>query len=160
MKPLDVIAIAIIGSLIAVQAGAEQLPISTDGSDPKTWDSKTDGPLAAPENHKVIFENDNIRIMSVTVLPGAKEPYHSHLRCSVLVYDSPAQSRDYDAKGNLSPRVSLAAIPWLGPDASNRPPLVFVQPPQAPHSIVNNDTHALHLTRIELKNGCESPPSH
>jgi len=145
--------------LITNQASfAGPRPISTDGTDPATWDSKTDGPIAASGNHKVLYEDDNVRVMSVTVPAGTKEPFHSHLRCSVLVYDSPGKSIDYDSKGNVASRVTLAAIPWLGDQTPKSPPLVFVQPPQSLHSIVNRDTKSLHLTRIELKKGCEAPP--
>jgi len=159
MKLCYVPMVAVAASLVSVQAGsADQRPISTDGSNPKTWDAKTDGPVAAPGNHQVIFENENIRIMSVTVLPGTKEPYHAHMRCSVLVFDSPAKVTDTNKDGVVTPRVLWAAIPWQGEEAPKNVPFVGLQPPQSVHSIANNDTHALHLTRIEMKKGCEAPP--
>lgn len=158
MKLCHIMIIAVAGSLASVQASsADQRPISTDGSNPKTWDTKTDGPVAAPGNHQIIFENENIRIMSVTVLPGTKEPYHAHMKCSVLVFDSPAKITDYNKDGAATSRVLWAAIPWQGEDAPKNVPFVGLQPPQAVHSIANNDTHPLHLTRIEMKKGCEAP---
>lgn len=159
MKLCQVLMIAGAGCLISVHAStADQRPISTDGSNPKTWDSKSDGPLAAPGNHQVIFENENIRIMSVTVLPGTREPYHAHMKCSVLVFDSPAKVTDYNKDNVATPRVLWAAIPWQGEDVSKTIPFVGVQPPQSLHSIANNDAHVLHLIRIEMKKGCEAPP--
>ncbi len=158
MKFCSLLMIAAMGSLVSQAGSAEQRPISTDGTDPKTWNAKSDGPVAAPGNHQVLFENENIRIMSVTVLPGTKEPYHAHMKCSVLVFDSPAKVTDYNKDGVVTPRVLLAGIPWLGDDAPKNVPFVGVQPPQSLHSIANNDTHPLHLTRIEMKKGCEVPP--
>ena len=149
--------------LLALAAGPAALaathPISTDGSDPKTWDPKMDGPIAAPASHQVIFENDNIRIMSVVVKPGQSEPYHNHTRCSVLVFDQPAKVVDKNKDGQVLPEaVVLGALPWAGDAAPKGVPLVWLQPPEATHSITNTDSHDMHLTRIELKKGCEAPP--
>jgi hypothetical protein len=160
MKLGQVLVIAAIGGGVMVsQAGmAAQHPISTDGSNPKSWDPKTDGPVAAPNNHKIIFENDNVRIISVTVPPGTKEPYHSHARCSVLVFDSPAKVTDSNRNGVASPPVLWGSIAWMGDGVRKGIPFVWLQPPEALHSIANNDTHAVHLTRIEMKKGCDAPP--
>ncbi len=49
------------------------IEISMDGSDPATWDPALDGVLAAPENHTVLYEDDSIRVISVTVAPGETE---------------------------------------------------------------------------------------
>jgi hypothetical protein len=160
MRFQRVLALAAVIEVLSFQIGAGfASPISTDGSDPKTWDAKSDGPIAAPANHKVIFENENIRILSVTVLPGTQEPYHSHPNCSVLVFDSPAKVADHNRAGEVTPRFVVASIPWLGKSVSSNIPFVAVQPPQASHSIANNDTHVLHLIRIEMKKGCEHPPN-
>src|SRR5580692_1490794 len=90
-------------SLFATLALAQsQAPISTDGSDPAKWDRKLDGLIAAPSNHKILFENDNIRVQSVNIPPGTEEPYHLHPYYSVLVIDSlPAKAMDRDAKGTV-----------------------------------------------------------
>ena len=51
--------------------------ISMDGTDPTTWDPALDGVLAAPENHAVLYEDDAIRVISVSIAAGAiggKEP--------------------------------------------------------------------------------------
>ena len=152
-----------LAALIVAAAGsvarAATHPISTDGSDPKTWDPKMDGPIAAPASHKVIFENEDIRIMSVVVMPGQSEPPHNHTRCSVLVFDQPAKVTDRNKDGKVLPEpVVLGAIGWAGDNAPKGVPLVWLQPPEATHSITNNDSHPMHLTRIEMKKGCEAPP--
>jgi hypothetical protein len=117
-----------------------------------------DGPIAAPGNHKIVFEDENLRIIVVSALPGSREPYHAHFVCSLMVYDSPAKFTDYDKHGNTAQRVSLASIPWQSDHAPKSPPLAFLQPPQAIHSIANNDMHTMRLIRIEFKKGCEMPP--
>ncbi len=159
MSPHQVVSIAVVASMMFSQAClADQHPISSDGSDPSTWDPNSDGPVAAPNNHQVIFENENLRIISVTVSPGTREPYHAHARCSVLVFDSPAKVTDYDRNGAAPAPVLWGTIPWMGANVPKGVPFVWLQPPEALHSIANDDKHAVHLTRIELKKGCAAPP--
>jgi hypothetical protein len=153
---LGALALALIPALALSQAAK---PISTDGTDPKTWDPKSDGPIAAPGNHKVVYEDDNIRIMSVTVAPGASEPYHAHLKCAVLVFDQPTRIVNRAKGGKVLPDAEVwGAIPWQGANAPKAIPFVWLQPPEAAHSISNTDTRPLHLTRIEMKKGCDAPP--
>jgi hypothetical protein len=52
--------------------------ISMDCTDPATWDPALDGVLAAPENHAVLYEDDAIRVISVSIDPGAVEKPHHH----------------------------------------------------------------------------------
>ena len=73
--------------LVSSVASTQSAPISTDGTDPRTWDPKLEATKAAPKNHLVVFENDDIRILSVTVAPGEVEPLHPHLYPSVLIID-------------------------------------------------------------------------
>jgi hypothetical protein len=159
MKSFQSIATAVVVGLMFIQSAAADQPlVSTDGSNPETWDLKTDGPIAAPANHEVVFENENIRIISVTVLPGTSEPYHSHARCSVLVFDSPAKVTDNNKNGAAPSPVLWGSISWMGSNVPKGVPFVWLQPPEALHSIANHDTHAVHLTRIEMKKGCVGPP--
>ena len=36
--------------------------LSMDGSNPNTWDPALDGVHAAPENHAILYEDDEIRL--------------------------------------------------------------------------------------------------
>lgn len=51
---------------------------NTDSSDPSTWDPALDAVAAAPKHHKVLFENDNVRVIEVTLEPNDEEPIHHH----------------------------------------------------------------------------------
>jgi hypothetical protein len=61
--------------------------LSMDGTDPGTWDPALDGVLAAPENHKVLYEDEAIRVISVSIAPGAIEKPHHHCLPAVFVVD-------------------------------------------------------------------------
>jgi hypothetical protein len=37
-----------------------------------------DAIAAAPNNHRVVFENEKVRVLEVTIKPGEKEPFHEH----------------------------------------------------------------------------------
>jgi hypothetical protein len=56
-------------------------------SDPSTWDPALDAVVAAPKHHKVIFENERIRVLEVTLEPNDEEPIHHHRWPSVFVFD-------------------------------------------------------------------------
>jgi hypothetical protein len=42
--------------------------------DPSTWDPALDAVTAAPAHHKVLFENDQLRVLEVTLEPNDEEP--------------------------------------------------------------------------------------
>jgi hypothetical protein len=127
-------------------AFAQGMPVSTDGTDPKTWDPKLDAAKAGAKNHKIIFEDKEIRVLSVTVEPGEVEVAHHHQWPSVIVYDRPVKSENRDANGKL-----LASK--MPPPGQRELPMTFRVPPEAAHSVSNLDKVPLHLIRVEFKNG-------
>ena len=43
-----------------------------------------DGVVAAPDHHKVIFENDAVRVLETTIRAGDVTPLHTHLMPQVM----------------------------------------------------------------------------
>ncbi len=43
-----------------------------------------DGVAVAPNNHKVIFENDEVRVLETTIAAGEVTPLHTHLAPTVM----------------------------------------------------------------------------
>jgi mannose-6-phosphate isomerase-like protein (cupin superfamily) len=43
-----------------------------------------DGVTVAPNNHKVIFENDEVRVLETTIAVGEVTPLHTHLAPTVM----------------------------------------------------------------------------
>lgn len=41
-------------------------------------------PAAAPGNHKVLFENEQVRVLDMVVPVGTRKPVHAHCWPSVL----------------------------------------------------------------------------
>ena len=52
-----------------------------------------DALLAAPASHRVLLENDRVRVLGVVIEPRTREPEHAHQAASVMIVDEPARIR-------------------------------------------------------------------
>ena len=48
-----------------------------------------DAVAAAPRSHRVLMEDDRIRVLRVEVAPGATEPVHDHRWPSIMYFEQP-----------------------------------------------------------------------
>ena len=119
--------------------------LSMDGTDPSTWDAALDGVLAAPENHKVLYEDEEIRVISVSIAPGATEKPHHHRFAAIFVVDRLVKLRDFN--GSTGEEIPLP-IPKDAPL-----PITARFLPQPLHYVENLDSRPFHATRIEFKHG-------
>lgn len=108
------------------------------------WGDELDAVVAAPNSHRVVFENEKVRVLEVSVPPGVREPEHTHRWPSVMITDTRARIRywigdrlSFESPDPLPPPGDLAGS-WSGPEG--------------PHSVENIDTFASHALRIEFKN--------
>jgi hypothetical protein len=69
--------------------GAGRIVMNLDTS---TWDPALDAVVAAPANHKVLFENDHLRVLEVNLAPDEEEPTHHHRWRSVFVLEPSARA--------------------------------------------------------------------
>jgi len=127
---------------------AEQTMSLTDSTrdivEAANWDPTLDAVAAAPGNHQVLYEDDVIRVLSVTVEAGEKEPAHHHRWPSVFIIDRLVKLRYFDADGREAP------LPF--PDKFESP-LTLRLPPKPLHSVHNEDKAPCHGIRIEFKHG-------
>lgn len=129
--------------ITAVSVQPQQRP-KYDSNKPADWPDSLDAVVAAAQNHKVVLENERVRVLEVTVRPGEKEPLHMHRMPSVLYVMAEDNIRDYDAEGKL-----------LYDSRRDKPPgktpyTVWMEP-QAPHWVENLSKKPLRLLRVELK---------
>lgn len=108
------------------------------------WPASLDAVAAAPRNHKVLLENDRVRVLSVTVEPGEKELPHRHSRPSVIYVIARDDILDTDLDGKVL--LDTRAAPNLPP-----PPYAVWMPSQPPHHVLNRAKTPVRLIRIELK---------
>jgi hypothetical protein len=53
------------------------------------------GAAAAPQHHTLLFENDEVRVLTVTIPPGVKEPFPAHRYASVIDDEQPSHLIEY-----------------------------------------------------------------
>ena len=107
------------------------------------WPDALDAVIAAPRSHRVVLENEAVRVLEVTIGPGEREPEHTHRWPSVMLVDRPARIRYYT--GNTltytspehPPTQSATKVSWLAPEG--------------PHSVENIDQHLYGAFRVEFK---------
>jgi hypothetical protein len=109
---------------------------------PWPWPERMDALHAAPASHRVLLDNDQVRVLEVMIEPGAHEPEHTHQAASVMFVDEPARIRYYQG----------AALIFESA-ASGSPPGIRVRwmEPEGPHSVENIDERRYHAIRVELK---------
>ena len=74
---------------------------------------RTEALAAAPANHRLLFEDDAVRVLEVTVQPGERENLHHHRWPSIMVVLARPNYRNFDADGNEIPRGGTPASPVL-----------------------------------------------
>jgi len=116
------------------------------------WPEALDAVRAAPGNHRVLLENDAVRVLDVTVAPNQKEPVHAHCLPSVLILLEGGRAQDFDQAGKLLEEGTMF------PDGASAP-FAFWLDRSPPHSVHNIDTVPIHLLRVELKTASNSESS-
>jgi predicted metal-dependent enzyme (double-stranded beta helix superfamily) len=107
------------------------------------WPDSLDAVCAAPGSHRVLLENERVRVLEVTIAAGHKEPWHTHRRWSLMLVDQCAAIRyfrsehEFDERQRRLSESGLQRLEWL--------------PPEGIHSIENIDVMQYHALRIELK---------
>ena len=117
------------------------------------WPDSMDSVNAAPKNHKVLFENDHVRLLEVTVQPGETENMHGHKYPSVFMMDAPQprivnknlEEGDAPQPGNRPPP------PRNDGATAAYPTCRAMITPQSPHQVTNVDPFPQHFYRMEFK---------
>ena len=117
------------------------------------WPAQFDAVAAAPNSHRVLFENDRVRVLEVVVRPGEREPVHTHSWPSLMFVTQPAKLRYFPAV-LLGREVQLGAgeISQAGPKPTGTPVPRWLSA-EGPHAVENLDTTEFRALRVELKPG-------
>lgn len=138
-------------TFISISSFSQKAELKSDRSvdyktgNPADWPKDQDAMIAAPKNHKILLENENVRVLEVSLLPGEVEPVHHHQWHSVLYIQSAGDFVDRDGKGNVIFDTRKLPSPLTYP-------LTMYKEPEAPHSVENlSKTITLKLIRVEMK---------
>lgn len=108
------------------------------------WPDSLDALIAAPGHHRLLFENDRVRLLEVRIPPGDTAPVHTHRWPSVIYVASQSDFLRRDGEGNL-----LFDSRTVGPPPDK--PFVQWSPPLPPHSVENVGSREILLITTELK---------
>lgn len=108
----------------------------------------TDGSVVAPKYHKVLYEDQDVRVLEVVSLPHSVEEMHTHVRPSLFI--TLEEHHPYYMYGPNGKRTE--------PPVGN-PPFVQNFQPQALHRVENPGDFTDRYVRIEIKHpGCGPTP--
>ncbi len=132
-------------AITATTYGQDNAKIDYKTGDPANWPAELDAVIAAPENHKILLENDKVRVLEVTLAPGENEPLHHHKWPSVLYIQEAGDFIDYDKDGKVIFDTRKLPEPLTFP-------LTMQKDSEAPHAVVNlSGTTPIRLIRVEIK---------
>lgn len=103
--------------------------------------SSHDGAVCDKRHHKILFKDDIIRVMDVSVAPKQDEIFHRHERCALMYVDKPASIEYYDNVDNPS------TYSWK---SDNLTPRFNVIPSEGMHRVKNVDERAFQAFRVEI----------
>ena len=131
-------------------AGAQRpLPADPNFCDPASHPH--DAVTAAPYSHRVMFEDEHVRVLEIRLPPGASEPVHIHALPSVI---------HGETGGEGGAKFLYTEYRWMNGEfikvreneveASAGTRAVW-SGPEGPHSITNIGPVGVKFTRVEIK---------
>jgi hypothetical protein len=112
------------------------------------WPDSLDAVVAAPKHHKLVLDNDRVRVLDTRIPAGDVVPVHTRrFLCRPAVYYTIAGGHFLrcDAEGNVLLDTRVQGIP-------PGEPARFIES-LPPHSIENVGTSEIHLISVEMKAG-------
>ncbi|MHA2029655.1 MAG: hypothetical protein ACW99Q_09720 [Candidatus Kariarchaeaceae archaeon] len=101
---------------------------------------------SAPEHHKLIFENEKVRVLETLIKPGDMAPIHTHRHPSSYTVMSWSHFIRYDADGIVL--LDSRTVPEF-----EDPGVAFWGDSSPPHMLKNIGDKNLHLIATEIKCG-------
>jgi hypothetical protein len=111
---------------------------------PEQWPGELDALIAAPRHHKLLFENDSVRVLDANIPPGETTGVHTHCFAASHIVISWSDFIRYDAEGNV-----LLDSRSLG--KSMTPHSALWSEPIGVHALKNVGDADLHIISVEIK---------
>lgn len=138
------VAVSVLYFILGLLNLGASTPSGKSATKPCEWPDSLDAVAAAPNNHKILIENDRVRVLDVTVAPGEMENLHAHCRSSVMYLMYEGVYKDFGPNGELVAEAIEAA-------PAEQFPMTLWLDPQGPHRVHNLDPKPVRLLRVELK---------
>lgn len=106
-----------------------------------TWPPELDALVAAPQHHRLLLENERVRVLDTEIGPGQRTPLHTHQWSAVhyVISWSDFVRRDENDATLLDTRGREPASGALW------------GPPLGPHSLENVGSRPIRVISVELK---------
>jgi hypothetical protein len=110
------------------------------------WPDSLDAVIAAPQYHRLVLENDRVRVLDTRIPAGDIVPVHTHRWPAIYYTISPGDFVRRDGEGKVL--FDSRSVPgMLSASAAN---YIECLPP---HSVENVSAGEIHLISVELKQG-------
>jgi hypothetical protein len=108
------------------------------------WPKELDALIASPRHHKLLFENEFVRVLDTNISPGEMTNVHTHQFPSSLYFLSWSDFLRYDANGSVL--VDSRNFP-----TTPAPGTALWSGPLTAHSLKNIGDNDLHVISVEIK---------
>ena len=109
------------------------------------WSPLLDAVIAAPQYHRLVLENDRVRVLDTRIPVGEIVPVHSHRWPAIYYTIAAGDFVRRDAEGNVL--FDSRTVP--GMLTASAATFIECLPP---HSVENVSPTEIHLISVELKN--------
>lgn len=110
----------------------------------QVWPAELEALIAAPQHHKLLFENDSVRVLDANIPPGEVTALHSHSLAASHIVISWSDFVRYDESGDV-----LLDSRNLGKTFA--PHTALWSEPLGPHRLENGGNNELHIISVEVK---------
>jgi quercetin dioxygenase-like cupin family protein len=110
-----------------------------------------DAVVAAPAHHKLLFENESVRVLDTRIGPGETTALHTHCWPGTLYLLSWSDFVRRDENGAII--LDSRTIPAILPGTA------LWSPPLPPHTLENVGDGELHVIVVELKHAMSNFPA-
>jgi len=108
------------------------------------WPEELDAMVAAPQHHKLLMENDFVRVIDTLIPPGEITNVHTHKWPASLYIISWSDFLRYDHEGNIALDSRTLGTTPLASSAIWSDPL-------RPHALENIGRDPIHIISVEIK---------
>ena len=112
------------------------------------WPPELDAVIAAPKHHRLLLENDAVRVLETIIQPGETVPLHTHRSPATTYFVNWSDCVRRNDSGEVLMDSRLL-------ESKPSPGVAVWTPPLEPHTLENVGSQPIHTITVEIKKGFE-----